>query len=192
MLNDKSDRCYTAYDRVVEYGAIGSTESQHRGTILSFLQSHHDPFDRAHLHAHLTGSALIVSFDGTRVLLGYHRKLSRWLQMGGHGEPGETDPLVVAMREAREESGVHDLRLDSRAPAPIDVDVHTIPARCDVPEHLHLDIRFLLRAPADAAPACHLDEQDDLRWFLWDEVEYLELDPSLVRLIAKARGYARA
>jgi 8-oxo-dGTP pyrophosphatase MutT (NUDIX family) len=154
------------------------------------MQAHEQPFDRAILHGHLTGSALIVSADGSQLLLGFHRKLGRWLQMGGHGEPGETDAQTVASREAEEESGIAGLALYPGVPAPVDVDVHTIPARKDVPEHLHLDIRYVLRAPANAKVNRQEEEQEELRWFSWEEAERLELDESLRRLIQKARQYA--
>ena len=67
-----------------------------------------DPWDRASpLHA--TGSALIVHPPTGRVLLRWHERIGSWLQVGGHGDPGETDPLHVALREAREETGLPDL-----------------------------------------------------------------------------------
>src|SRR4029453_15241807 len=78
---------------------------------------------------HLTGSAITVSADGAHVLLLHHRKLDRWLQPGGHGDPGETTGEEGALREALEESGIEGLTLHPRAPRPLDGDVHDIPAR---------------------------------------------------------------
>ncbi len=161
-------------------------EARHRERILHFARTHANPFNRSHLHAHLTSSALIVNADGTRTLLGHHRKLDKWLQLGGHGERGETCPEQVAMREAAEESGISGLQFHPVAARPFDVDIHQIPVHGDVPAHLHLDIRYLLVASSDALPQRRPDEHRELRWFSWDEAQALDLDPSLVRLISKA------
>jgi 8-oxo-dGTP pyrophosphatase MutT (NUDIX family) len=164
-------------------------EERHRQLILEFIGRHEHPFDRSIAEGHLTGSALVVEATGGRVLLGYHRKLGRWLQFGGHGEPGDEDALEVALREATEESGIDGLALHRSAPAPMDVDVHEIPARKGEPAHLHLDIRYLLVAPADApSPQVRPEEHAEIAWFTWEQAMALEgLDDSLRRLLEKAR-----
>lgn len=66
----------------------------------------------------MTGSALMVHPSSGRVLLRWHERMQRWLQIGGHGDPGESDPLAVALRERREETGLPDL-------APLVPDLYT-------------------------------------------------------------------
>ena len=78
---------------------------------------------------------------GDRVLLAHHRKLGRWLQPGGHSD-GDPDTLAVALREAREESGLDVQALDD---AIFDLDLHRIPARDREPAHLHFDVRSPFR-----------------------------------------------
>ena len=162
-------------------------EAQDLAHIVAFVSAHADPFDRRIREGHLTGSALVVSSTGERVLLLHHRKLDRWLQPGGHGDPGEASGEQVALREAREETGLMGLALHPGAPRPLDVDVHDIPARGEEPAHEHLDLRYLVVAPEGAALSPAVAEMRDLRWFAWDEVEALGPDPGLRRALAKAR-----
>jgi 8-oxo-dGTP pyrophosphatase MutT (NUDIX family) len=123
------------------------------------------------------------------VLLVHHRKLGRWLQPGGHAEAGETAGETVALREAREETGVADLRLHPRAPRPLDVDVHQIPARPDELAHEHLDLRYLVIASEAASTLAQADEVSEMRWFTWAELTELDLDTGLRRALAKVRGW---
>lgn len=110
------------------------------------LRLHAPVFERIHAAGHFTGSAWVVSADGRRVLLTHHRKLGLWLQPGGHAD-GDVDLARVALREAREETGVPGLRLESREI--YDLDRHVIPARRDEAQHLHWDVRYVVRAAAD-------------------------------------------
>jgi 8-oxo-dGTP pyrophosphatase MutT (NUDIX family) len=163
-----------------------SADLQH---IVRFVATEADPFDRRNPRAHLTASAFIVAEDGGRVLLLHHRKLKRWLQPGGHADRGESSGETVALREAREETGIRGLALHPRAPRPLDVDVHDIPARPLEPAHQHLDLRYLVVAPADAEHRPARREARVTQWFSWAELPTLDLDPGLVRGLAKARGY---
>lgn len=107
----------------------------------AFAASGDDGFLRTRLDGHFTASCWLVSGDGLRVLLTHHRKLKRWLQLGGHAD-GDCDLVAVALREAEEESGLSDLLVES---AIFDLDAHSIPERFAEPEHTHWDVRFVLR-----------------------------------------------
>jgi 8-oxo-dGTP pyrophosphatase MutT (NUDIX family) len=165
-------------------------ESADLAVILAFVARHPDPFDRRIPEGHLTGSALVLAAPGDRVLLLFHRKLGRWLQPGGHAEPGETTGEAVALREAAEETGILGLALHPAAPRPLDVDVHDIPARGAEPAHQHLDLRYLVLAPTLAPLARSMAEARALRWFAWCELAGLDLDPGLRRALATARAWA--
>ena len=167
-------------------------EEMDRLRMLSFARAHRDPFDRAIVEGHFTGSGLVMSEDGAFVLLLHHVKLDRWLQPGGHGEPGETSGENVASREVAEETGLFP-RLHPTAPRPFDVDIHTIPARKSDPQHEHLDLRYLFvaspREPLrEEAPEGEVaaGAGSRLRWFPVDEALAMDLDPGLKRMIRKA------
>jgi len=158
--------------------------------IRALTEAHADCFDRTCLPGHITASAWILSPDDGTCLLTHHRKLGRWLQLGGHAD-GDTDPLSVALREAREESGMTGfdvLSLDAAGrPFPLDLDVHVIPARKDEPEHEHHDVRFLLRARPGQSLVVS-EESIDLRWITASELAHLESDESVLRLARKAEA----
>ncbi len=163
-------------------------EGSHLARILAFVAAHPRPFDRAIPEGHLTGSAIVVSASRDRVLLLHHKKLGLWLQPGGHGEAGESSAEAVALREALEETGIRELVLHPTAPRPIDVDVHTIPARRDEPAHEHLDLRYLVIAPDSAVAVHDPAESHAIRWFTWDELATMELDPGLQRALKKVKA----
>jgi 8-oxo-dGTP pyrophosphatase MutT (NUDIX family) len=92
---------------------------------------------------HITGSALVVHPPTQRVLLRWHERQQAWLQVGGHGDPGETDALQVALREAAEETGLSDLTPWPSA-QPVQVTIVPVPAGKGEPAHQHADVRYVL------------------------------------------------
>jgi 8-oxo-dGTP pyrophosphatase MutT (NUDIX family) len=163
------------------YSPSDATDAAARDRILRFVREHDDCFERSLLEGHVTGSAWIVNASRTRCLLTHHRKLDRWLQLGGHAD-GQTDALEVALREAQEESGLTSLRPVSDAV--FDCDVHPIPGRGSEPEHFHYDVRFLLEAD-DAEPLVLSEESKELAWVALADVASLESDESVMRMVAK-------
>jgi 8-oxo-dGTP pyrophosphatase MutT (NUDIX family) len=123
-----------------------------------------DPWSRAN-PLHITASALIVHPPTGRVLLRWHQRQQAWLQVGGHGDPGETDPLAIALREAREESALTDLRPWPEGPAAQlwQVAVVNVPENSKEPAHQHADLRFLL-ATDDPDGAREETPGNPLRW----------------------------
>ena len=149
-----------------------------------FLVGHADAFERQLAIGHFTGSAWLVSADGSRVLLTHHRKLGLWLQLGGHAD-GDTDLARVALREAEEESGLGGLTIE---PTIFDLDRHRIPARGAEPEHWHYDVRYLVHAGANEEFVVG-DESHDLAWRAIAEVaEDDGADASVRRMALKWLG----
>ena len=154
--------------------------------IIEFVAQHKDCFERSLSIGHITGSAWIIDLNRSHVLLTHHRKLDRWLQLGGHSD-GDANTLAVALREGREESGL-DL-LQPVTEAIFDVDVHLIPARNDEPAHYHYDVRFLLEADR-RIPLTISSESKDLTWVSLDDTMKLSTDASIQRMVAKSRTLA--
>jgi 8-oxo-dGTP pyrophosphatase MutT (NUDIX family) len=161
---------------------VGGPQEELRRRMGAFLAAHPDALLRTCAEGHFTGSGLVLDHRGRRVLLLFHRKLQRWLQPGGHAD-GDANLAAVALREAREETGVEGLRVD---PHPVDLDIHRVRVPRDGP-HDHLDVRFLVVAPPDALLRAN-HESEDLRWFAPDELDGLGLDAGTHRLVAAARA----
>jgi 8-oxo-dGTP pyrophosphatase MutT (NUDIX family) len=170
------------------YDPALATDDEARRRIVRFVEEHDECFERSLAVGHVTGSAWIVDPSRTRCLLTHHRKLDRWLQLGGHAD-GDPDVLAVALREAREESGLSSLGVV--AASIFDCDVHWIPERKAEAGHWHHDVRFLLEADP-AEPLVVSEESKQLAWVKLDEVPALSGDASVARMVAKTlRGTRR-
>lgn len=152
-----------------------------RERYVSHLADHPDGLTRDCRPDHLTASTLVLSADGTSVLLTLHAKAHRWFQLGGHLEPGDPSLAEAALREATEESGLADLALD---PVPVQLSEHAVPFCGPHGDVHHLDVRFLALAPTDAVPEVS-DESLELRWWPVDALP--DPEPDLVELVALAR-----
>ncbi len=169
-----------AVDIVRSLGVESTEQAALQQQILDFCATHPDALYRTCLEGHLTGSALVVDPSRNATLLIHHAKLDRWLQPGGHVD-GKGDLAAASLREALEEVGIEGLEVCEPA---IDLDIHAIPERGDEPAHLHLDVRFLVIAPPDAAATIN-HESLDARWVTADDAEGLIASDELRRLVDK-------
>lgn len=148
-----------------------------------FVRDNEECFERTLIIGHVTGSAWIVDQHDEKTLLTHHRKLNKWLQPGGHAD-GDNLVSRVAMREAREESGLGGLSLVSKEI--FDIDIHLIPARNNEPRHYHYDCRFLIRCTGDETYSVS-DESHDLAWIPLAEIEKYTHEASILRMVDKTR-----
>ncbi|MDX6339738.1 MAG: hypothetical protein QOG05_7078 [Streptosporangiaceae bacterium] len=170
-------------DLLREYQPHGETETADAARVRALADRTPDPYSRS-LPLHVTGSALIVHPDSGRVLLRWHPRQQAWLQVGGHGDPGENDPLGIARREAAEETGLTDL-----VPWPDSqlrhVVIVSVPAAGADPAHEHADVRFLL---ATRTPDAVVPEEPDapLRWLTLPKARELITEANLRETLSRA------
>jgi 8-oxo-dGTP pyrophosphatase MutT (NUDIX family) len=174
------------------YRPAGDVETADIARMVRLATAAADPWSRS-LPLHFTASAVVVHPASGRVLLRWHRKHGRWLQVGGHADPGESDPLRIALREAREETGLTDLM-----PWPDDGMLHAavchVGATLTEPEHEHADLRYVFAtaAPETIAPE---DAGSPLRWLTCAQARALAGENNLARtldriepLLARVQG----
>lgn len=172
---------HSLLNQLSEYASRHSDEADVIRNFTNFINSESGCFDRSLVIGHITGSAWVVNATGYEVLLTHHRKLDRWLQLGGHAD-GESDVLGVAMKEAEEESGLTDFT--QVGDGIFDIDIHLIPERKGEPAHFHYDVRYVLRANG-CLDFTVSEESHDLRWVKLEEVKTLTTESSMMRMVAK-------
>lgn len=143
-----------------DWAAPDHAQSSLREAYLGFLAARADATWRSCEPGHITASAVVLSADRRQVLLTLHPRVGRWVQLGGHCEPGDPTIAAAALREATEESGIAGLVID---PEPVHLEVHPITCSLGVATR-HFDIRFRVLAPPGAVPAISA-ESVDLRFF---------------------------
>ena len=169
-----------------KYKTQDKREQEMLSEMIAFIQENPNCFERSNLSGHITGSAWLLSPDEKKVLLTHHKKLNRWLQLGGHSD-GQNETWNVALREATEESGIKDISFIIQNI--FDIDVHTIPTNKakNEPEHKHYDVRFLLKAPTENFVIS--EESNALRWVssqnLFEMHQRKEISESMLRMTQK-------
>ena len=173
---DKASAALAA--RLADYRPWNEQEARDAAELRRRLESGEGLWTRDNPSAHLTASAWIVSPDRTRVLMCYHRLYDSWSWLGGHAD-GETDLLAVALREAREESGLTRVRALSEQP--FSVEILTVDGHekrgVYVSSHLHLNLTYLLEADPTDPLRVKADENSGLAWFGLDEAVERSTEP---------------
>jgi hypothetical protein len=154
---------------------ITQDEYDNVDTIAHVLRMNSSCFERVP-GGHITASAWVMSPDKEKVLLTHHKKLQRWLQLGGHCD-GNKDVKHMALQEAQEESGITEFTF--LVPGIFDVDIHALANTCA----FHYDIRFLLHASTDIITVS--EESLSLAWVPLQRVEEYSAEESMLRMKRK-------
>ena len=159
-------------------------EKRAHAKMVVLAQESGDVLSRYHFRpGHFTASGFVVSEDGSQLLLIHHERLGRWLQPGGHIEPGDIDLEAAVRREIEEETGLS--AITRRGGGLFDIDVHEIPAARGEPHHEHHDLRLLF--VSTGAPSAG-DGVHEAQWVPLGEVSTLTTDRSVLRAVEKLRS----
>lgn len=157
--------------QVEAYIPFNEQEAADKATLLSLLRENTDISRRDNLAAHLTASAWVVNPERNKVLMAYHNLYNSWAWLGGHAD-GNFDLAAVAEKEAREESGLTDVKLvsdDILSLEILTVDGHEKKGKY-VPSHLHLNVTFLLEADPHAPIRVKEDENSQVGWIDFSDI----------------------
>ena len=173
-------------EEIKKYRPCNAQEQRDQALILDFLEKNGDAFLRSNLLAHMTASSWIVNPERTKTLMVYHNLYDSWSWTGGHAD-GETDLLSVALREAREETGIEHVR--PLSPEIFSLEVLTVDGHEKrgeyVPSHLHMNVTYLLEAEeSDTLHICR-EENSGVAWFTLEEALKASSEPWFVERIYK-------
>ena len=184
-------------DEIRAYTPQNEQEAADQRLILEYIRLFPDNIlTRDNEIAHLSSSGFVVNADGTRVLMAHHNIYRVWAWTGGHAD-GEGDLLSVALREAREETGVEHIRPLSPAIASLDI----LPVWGHVkrgkwvPSHQHLNVSYLLVADESDALQIREGENSRVGWLpaerLLEYTNEWQMDGVYAKLLARARELLR-
>lgn len=181
-------------EELIRYQPQNEQEQKDKELMLRFLREHEDAYDRSNLAAHVTASAIVVNEAMDHVLFAHHNIYDSFGWVGGHND-GETDSLAVAIQEAKEETGIQDIRPATTDIIGVDV-IHVtnhIKHGAYVPDHLHLNVTHLLIASEQETPTVNPREHSDVRWFTLEAalevITEERMRPVYEKLFARVRSY---
>ena len=169
---------YTLTEQIRSYQPMNEQEERDKELILHCLETEKDIFTRANRLAHMTASAWIVNPERTKVLMAYHNIYHSWSWLGGHAD-GETDLLKVALKEAKEESGIYHVKPVSEKIYSLEVltvDGHVKRGEY-VSSHLHLNVTYLLQAEETDVLHIKEDENSNVGWFSLEDAVAASTEP---------------
>ena len=152
-------------EKIEKYIPYNEQEEVDRELMLEYIDKFNDVLTRNNKMCHFTASNWIVNKERTKVLMVYHNIYDSWAWTGGHCD-GEEDLLNVAIREAKEETGINSIRPLSEEIFSLEilsVDSH-IKNNKFIPAHVHLDFCFLLEADENEKLKVKKDENSGVKW----------------------------
>ena len=173
-------------DIINEYQAEIEQEKKDLSLMKQFIAAHDDALLRSNLIGHFTSSVVILNTSKTKILMGYHNIYQSWGWFGGHND-GDPDCLKVAIKEAKEETGLKTFTLACQNPIGIDVIYvgNHIKHGEIVPDHLHLNVTYGLMADESEILIYNENEHQGIAWFdLNDYLDYVK-EPRMIPVYKK-------
>lgn len=158
--------------KIIEnYQPKNEQEKVDKEAMLFFARNNNNSLFRDNKIAHFTSSAIITNKERNKVLFVYHLIYQSWSWVGGHND-GDDNFLEVAIREAKEETGLLDVRPLLFAPVSLENIYVKNHFKNDkfIGDHIHMNLTYLLEADEIDNVIIKSDENSGVRWFLINEV----------------------
>ncbi|KGR79417.1 NUDIX hydrolase [Ureibacillus manganicus] len=157
-------------EQIQHYNPYNAQEKKDQEIILRYMDTFDNLLTRENEFAHFTASAWLVNKDHTKVLMAYHNIYDSWSWVGGHAD-GDDDLLQVAIKEAKEETGL--VNVEPITDAIYSIEILGVPAHekrgQHVATHVHLNVTYLLTADENDLTHIKPDENSDIRWMELEE-----------------------
>ena len=169
---------------IKNYKPYNEQEAKDKDLILKCINLHDDILTRENTIAHITSSGYIVNKSRTKVLMIYHNIYKSWAWTGGHAD-GDSDLLHVAIKEAKEETGLKNvtpvmtniLGLDV-----LNVNGHIKKGKY-VSSHLHLSVAYLLEANEEDKLIVNEEETSGVKWLPINELDIHCNEPYIINTV---------
>ena len=182
-------------EAIMAYKPVNEQEEAEKRVILQYINEYpHNILLRENEFGHITSSGFIMNKDLTKVLMIHHNIYNTWAWTGGHAD-GDEDLLYVAMKEAKEETGVEKIEPLMEEIASIDI----LPVWGHVKKgkyvatHMHLSVAYILIADEDQALHINEDENSGVKWIAIEDIEKYSNETEIIsiyhKLIQKAKAY---
>ena len=170
--NQLENGIYDLRKQIETYKPYNEQEQKDKETMLKYIDSFDDVLTRNNEIAHMTASSWTTNKDRTKILMLYHNIYKSWTWSGGHAD-GETDLLGTAIRELKEETGVHNVKVIGDGIASLEVlcvDGHVKKGKY-VSTHIHLNLTYFLEVDEEEVLQMKPDENSGVKWVNIEDVE---------------------
>ncbi|MGL5279579.1 MAG: NUDIX hydrolase [Cetobacterium sp.] len=182
---------------IIEFSPYNEQEKLDKSILLNLLKDEKNIFSRENKTCHFTASSWIINEEKTKVLMVYHNIYDSWSWTGGHADK-ETDLLKVAIMEAKEETGLENIKIlldDIFSIEILTVDGHMKNGKY-ISSHLHLNITYLLEARETDILFIKEDENSGVCWIDIEESEKISKEEKMKviykKLNEKLKKYLRS
>ena len=171
-------------DDIKNYVPYNEQEKKDKELILNAISNYNNILDRECSIAHITSSGYIVNKSRTKVLMIYHKLYNSWAWTGGHAD-GDCDLLHVAIKEAKEETGLTNVTAVTNDILGLDVlnvNGH-IKNNKYVSSHLHLSFAYLLEANEEDELIVNEEETNGVQWIPIDKLDTYCSEPYIIESV---------
>ena len=156
---------------IEKFTPYNEQEEVEKRIMLNYIKDFNDVLTRQNEYGHFTSSAFVFNKERTKILMIYHKIYNSWAWVGGHSD-GDSDLLYVAMKEAKEETGIKNVKPISKdiySLELINVNGHEKRGKY-VGSHVHLNVTYLLEADESEEIRIKEDENSGVKWVPIDDI----------------------